>query len=142
MSDKPADGTANLPAAYRRWRASRLGRITNALEEKLILELVGPPAGLSILDVGCGDAKLAVALAGQGAAVTGVDADPRMLAAGRARARASGVAPELMQGDIRALPFADGSFDIVLAVTVLCFVADAARAVREMARVLRPAAAW
>jgi SAM-dependent methyltransferase len=35
-------------------------------------------------------------------------------------------------------PFADDSFDIVLAVTVLCFVDDAARAVREMARVLRP----
>jgi SAM-dependent methyltransferase len=39
---------------------------------------------------------------------------------------------------VRALPFADGSFDMVLAVTVLCFVDDAARGVREMARVLRP----
>ena len=43
-----------------------------------------------------------------------------------------------MQGQIRALPFADNSFDIVLAVTVLCFVDDAAQAVREMTRVLRP----
>jgi SAM-dependent methyltransferase len=70
--------------------------------------------------------------------VTGVDADPRMLAAGRARALARGVAVELLQGDIRALPFADRSFDIVLAVTVLCLVDDAPRAVEEMARVLRP----
>jgi SAM-dependent methyltransferase len=48
------------------------------------------------------------------------------------------VSPDLRQGDIRALPFADESFDIVLAVTVLCFVDDAAHAVREMTRVLRP----
>jgi ubiquinone/menaquinone biosynthesis C-methylase UbiE len=138
MRDEPTDAVANLPDAYRRWRASRLGQITDALEEQLILELVGPPAGLRILDVGCGDAALAVALAQRGALVTGADVDPIMLAAGRARAAASGVAAELIQGDIQALPFADGSFDVVLAVTVLCVVDDAARAVREMGRVLRP----
>jgi ubiquinone/menaquinone biosynthesis C-methylase UbiE len=138
MGSEPADALASLPDAYRRWRASRLGKITDALEEQLIVELVGPPAGLRILDAGCGDAALAVALAQRGALVTGVDADPRILAAARARAEASGVAPELMQGDVRALPFADASFDIVLAVTVLCFVDNAGLAVREMARVLRP----
>jgi SAM-dependent methyltransferase len=138
MGSEPANALASLPDAYRRWRASWLGRITDALEEQLILELVGPPAGLRILDVGCGDAVLAVSLAQRGALVTGVDAEPGMLAAGRARAEASGIAPQLVQGDIRALPFADSSFDIVLAVTILCFVDDAARAVREMARVLRP----
>jgi SAM-dependent methyltransferase len=43
-----------------------------------------------------------------------------------------------VQADIRVLPFADCSFDVVLAVTVLCFIEDADRAMREMARVLRP----
>ena len=129
---------ASRPDAYRKWRASRLGQITDALEEKLILDVVGPPSGLRILDAGCGDAVLAVALAQRGAAVTGVDADPRMLAAGRARALASDVTVDRFQGDIRALPFADGGFDVVLVATVLCFVDDAPRAVEEMARVLRP----
>lgn len=138
MGSEPADALASLPDAYRRWRASRLGQITDALEEQLILDLLGPPAGLRILDVGCGDAALAVALTQRGALVTGVDADPSMLGAGRVRAEASGIAPELIQGDTRALPFADGRFDVVLAVTVLCFVDDAAGAMREMARVLRP----
>jgi ubiquinone/menaquinone biosynthesis C-methylase UbiE len=127
-----------LPDAYRRWRASRLGRITDMLEQQLILELVDSPAGLRILDVGCGDAALAVTLAERGATVTGVDTDPRMLAAARARAEAKGVAPKFLQGDIRALPFADSSFDMLVAVTVLCFMDDAAPAVREMGRVLRP----
>jgi ubiquinone/menaquinone biosynthesis C-methylase UbiE len=138
MDAGSSEVTEGLPDAYRRWRASRLGQTTDALEEKLILDLVGPPASLRILDVGCGDAALAVALADRGGIVTGVDADRRMLAAGRARAEARGVAVHLLQGDIRALPFPDGSFDIVVAVTVLCFMDDAARAVGEMARVLRP----
>jgi SAM-dependent methyltransferase len=130
--------STGLPDAYYRWRASRLGRITDGLEEKLILDLVGTPAELRILDVGCGDAALAVVLAQKGAIVTGVDADPRMLAAGRARAEASRPDVRLVEGDIRALPFADDHFDVVLAVTVLCFVDDAVPAVREIARVLRP----
>jgi ubiquinone/menaquinone biosynthesis C-methylase UbiE len=138
MQDDPTQVLASLPDAYRRWRASRLGQITDRLEEELILELIGPPAGLRILDVGCGDAALTIALAVRGAVVTGVDADPHMLAAGRALAAANGVAHHLLQGDARALPFADNSFDVVLAVTVLCFVSDAAQAMREMTRVLRP----
>src|SRR6187401_1631931 len=81
----PAEPTedipASLPDAYWEWRAGRLGRITDALEEKLILYAVGPPSALRILDAGCGDAVLAVALAQRGAAVTGVDANSRMLAA-------------------------------------------------------------
>lgn len=129
---------SSLPDAYRRWRASRLGTLTDALEEALILELIGSPAGLRILDAGCGDGALATALAGRGATMTGVDADPRMLAAARARAEAMGLAVAFAEGDIRALPFPDASFDVVVAVTVLCFVPDAEHAVREMARVLRP----
>ena len=128
----------SLPDAYRRWRASRLGTITDALEEALLLELIGSPAGLRILDVGCGDGALATALAGRGANMTGVDADSRMLAAGRARAGAMGLAVAFVEGDVGALPFPDASFDVVVAVTVLCFVPDTQHAVREMARVLRP----
>ena len=40
--------------------------------------------------------------------------------------------------DMRALPFADGSFDAVYEITALVFVADPERALAEMARVLRP----
>lgn len=47
-----------LPSAYRRWRDSRLGQVTDALERQLILTLVGPATGLDVLDVGCGDGGL------------------------------------------------------------------------------------
>jgi len=61
-----------------------------------------------------------------------------MLFAAHARAKTAGVKVTLVEGQIERLPFPDASFDVALAMTVLCFIADAASAVREIARVLRP----
>lgn len=126
------------PAAYRAWRASPLGALTDRCEADALAPLLGEVAGRAVLDLGCGDGVQAVALARRGAAVTGLDADPAMLAAAGANAAAAGVRFALVRGRIEALPFADGRFDLVLAVTVLCFVREEQRAWAEMARVLRP----
>lgn len=138
MTQPSVEALAELPEAYRHWRASRLGRITDALEEDLILELMGPPERQCVLDVGCGDGVLAAALARRGAFVTGVDADLHMLAAARKRANTEALQMTLIEGDARALPFPEAAFDAVVAVTVLCFLHDAERAVMEMVRVLKP----
>ena len=133
----PAD-LASLPAAYRAWRTSDLGRITDRIEEELILTLTAPVAVKKVLDVGRGDGVLSVTLARQGANVTGVDVDRSMLEAARDRARGAHADATYIEGNARSLPFADGTFDVVVAITVLCFVPDAGSAVSEMARVLRP----
>ncbi len=135
---EPAPSVQIGPTSYTSWRATPLGAITEALEQRLLLGLVGDPAGRRILDAGCGDGALACTLAARGAVVTGVDPDPAMLAAARGRADRAGVQPTFVAGRVDRLPFPDASFDVVVAVTVLCFVPDAAGAVREMARVLRP----
>ncbi|HVO16400.1 MAG TPA: class I SAM-dependent methyltransferase [Alphaproteobacteria bacterium] len=127
-----------LPVSYSRWRGSRLGRITDALEQRLVLDLADPVDRADVLDLGCGDGALACALARRGATVTGLDADPRMLVAAQARAEAEAVALDLVHARAEALPFPDGAFDRVVAITVLCFIQEADRAVAEMARVLRP----
>jgi SAM-dependent methyltransferase len=127
-----------LPDAYADWRRSTLGRITDTLEERLLLERIGPARDLRVLDVGCGDGVLATRLAQGGARVTGVDASADMIAAARSRAKAAGVDVDLVEGDAGNLPFLGGHFDSVVSVATLCFVDNPRRAVGEMARVLKP----
>jgi len=129
---------AELTESYARWRSDRLGQITDTLEQQLLFELLGPVVGKTLLDVGCGDGELASKLARRGAAVTGLDADPMMIAAAHRRSEIENTRLTLVEGRAEQLPFEDESFDCVLAVTVLCFVQDAECAVAEMARVLKP----
>ena len=100
--------------------------------------MIGHVAGLDVLDIGCGDGALAVGLVRAGAHVVGLDPDPKMLRAARARANAARVELDLVDSRIETLPLASDRFDVVTAVTVLCFVQDEALAWQEMARVLRP----
>lgn len=130
-------GDDGMQAAYAAWRESTLGRITDALERDLLLERIGRPSGLRVLEVGCGDGDLAIELASRDAHVTGVDRSERMIAAARERAAAKGDT-RFQVASAEALPFDNDAFDVVLAVTVLCFVADATAAMNEMTRILKP----
>jgi len=100
--------------------------------------MIGDVAGLDVLDIGCGDGRLAIQMARAGARVVGLDPDAAMLRAAGDQAKAAGVRLDLIDGRVEALPLADQRFDVVTAVTVLCFVRDETLAWREMARVLRP----
>ena len=126
------------PVRYAAWRESSLGRTTEAIEHRLLKAMLGGLSGRAVLDACCGDGMLALELARLGADVAGVDADGEMIAAAQEAARAAGVKARFDVGRIEALPFPDASFDAVVAVTVLCLVADPARALAEMARVLKP----
>jgi len=117
-----------------RWRTARLGAALRA----------AAPAG-DLLDAGCGDGSLALALAGSaidgGAEVVlACDIDRRRvrLAADRARARGLGCRVLPFVADVAALPLADGTLAGAAAGEVLEHVRDDAAAVRELARVLVP----
>ena len=109
-----AQPTEGLTASYARWRSSRLGEITDALEQQLLFELAGPVAGKRLLDVGCGDAPLASEFARRGAIVTGLDADPTMIAAARRRTEAEGTQLHLVEGQAERLPFNDAALTVSL----------------------------
>jgi len=113
------------PAAYDGWRASAIGAVTEQLERRLILELVGDVRGQTVLDVGCGDGDIAVEFARRGACVVGVDALADMIESARQRAQKHHVDIDFWIATAEDLPLPSERFDVVIAVTILCFITDA-----------------
>ncbi len=90
----------------------------------------------AVLEVGCGTGVVAGELACIiSARVVGLDVDSEMLSFARRQRHGA----TCVQGDARVLPFSDGAFDAVVCHYLLLWLADPALAVREMARVVRPA---
>jgi SAM-dependent methyltransferase len=71
-------------------------------------------AASRVLDLACGHGRIANRLAAKGARVTGLDATALFLERARAQAAAGGLPVESVEGDMRSLPWADGSFDSVI----------------------------
>jgi SAM-dependent methyltransferase len=105
-----------------------------ALRSGFLLGEVRP--GDRALDLGCGAGEFTAALARAGARVVGVDVAEAALA--RARGLHPGVDFQLVPID-GPLPFEDGSFELVWASEVIEHVADTARWLSEVRRVLVPA---
>ncbi len=119
----------------------RLG-VPDAYESLLRSELSGvDAAGLRVLDCGIGTGALSCALARVLPApfrLDAIDISPRMLERAGGRLREAGLDASLRQGDVRALPYDAGAFDLVITGHVLEHLADPGPALGEMARVLKP----
>ena len=118
--------------AYRLWAPTYAAETAiSFLDEDLARALVPPLDGKRLLDAGCGTARRIGCVAAEHA--VGVDASIDMITAGGTRAAAA--------ADVRALPFAAATFDVVWCRLVLGHLADAEPAYRELARVCRPGGA-
>lgn len=93
--------------------------------------------GADVLEVGFGTGELLSEMAGRGMAVTGLEASAEMHNITTRKLTERRVSAPRVQGFAQQLPFADNSFDSVLATFPAGFVTDSA-AHREFARVLRP----
>ena len=104
------------------------------LREAYFADIAFPPDA-RVLEVGCGPGPVARALAARDGVreVVGVDPSPIFLEKARARARD---VPNLtfVEGDARALPLEDGSFDVVVFHTTLCHVPGPELALASMRR--------
>jgi len=105
----------------------KFARICDLVREHLPCE--------AFLDAGCGDGRYLAALAVElPARRAGFDISDRILETAGQRVDA-----DLRQGNLEAIPFADGEFDLVLCSQAIEHVLHADVAVGELARVLRPA---
>ncbi len=139
VKDFPMDCFTPAPIEdYDRWYADPLGAMVDRWEKEAVFALLPEVTGLRILDAGCGTGNFTMALASQGARLVGLDLSRTMLT--QARKKAGGHCAHIFwtQGDLHHLPFLSATFDGVLAILSLDFIASRAAALREMVRVLRP----
>jgi ubiquinone/menaquinone biosynthesis C-methylase UbiE len=93
--------------------------------------------GPRVLELGVGTSKN-MPFYYKGWQITALDLSPRMLEQAKRRAEREHVEVDLRLGDAQALPYADASFDTVIATFVFCSVPDPVPGLREAARVMVP----
>jgi len=94
--------------------------------------------GQKVLDVAAGNGNATLAAARRWCDVTSTDYVPALLERGRERAAAERLKIEFREADAEALPFADGSFDVVVSTFGVMFTPDQERCAAELLRVCRP----
>ena len=120
-------------AHYEAWYETPEGRWAGELEKAALGRLLhGFPRSGSVLELGCGTGHFTRWLIDGGLAAVGLDLSAAMLAEARVL---NGV--PLVQGDARKLPFADGTFDLVVLITTLEFLEQPREALVEALRVSR-----
>ena len=119
------------------YAAANETNLVNAYYERpAMLALAGDVAGRRILDAGCGSGALFAALRDRGAVVSGFDTSAGMLELARRRL---GDGADLQVADLGSpLPYADDTFDDVVASLVLHYLEDWGPALAELHRVLKP----
>ena len=128
-------GKRLVPTPKRR-RKLRPRRVLDCIRQ---LQAIGERPVGNLLDVGTGTGRMLELLAPQAGRALGIDQSPQMLRMARARLERAGLRnAQLRQGDIFALPVERDAYDLVVLHQVLHYLDDPARALREVARVLRP----
>lgn len=104
----------------------------------VLVEACGVQRGDTVLDVACGSGNAAIPAALLGAHVTACDLTPGLLESGRRLAAARGAEISWREGDAESLPFADGTFDVVMSCVGVMFAPHHQKSADELLRVCRP----
>ena len=124
----------NDAVAYEQWLNDPLNRHTVDLESRLMLDMLKPVRGESVLEIGCGTGARIYPFIEKGLQVTGIDPSPYMLdiASKNFKNRA-----DLHRGFAEDLPFDDNAFTHACLIATLEFVEDPKKALQEASRVAK-----
>src|SRR5579872_3793484 len=118
---------------------STAGTITDANALRMIVAAAAPAPGDTVLDVACGGGIVVCAFAPHVKRATGIDMTPAMLDRARQHAAEKGVENVAWdRGDVTALPYPDGAFNIVVTRFSMHHFLDPLGVLREMVRVCAP----
>jgi len=104
----------------------------------ILVDALDIRTGQKVLDVAAGTGTSALPAARLGATVTATDLTPELLEVGRTQAAAEPLDITWQTADAEALPFEDGSFDVVLSAIGVMFAPHHQQAADELIRVCRP----
>jgi ubiquinone/menaquinone biosynthesis C-methylase UbiE len=135
----PADLAAIKQRQQATWAAGDYAvvGVTLQIVGERLCESVDLLAGERVLDVAAGNGNATLAAARRFADVTSTDYVPALLQRAQERAHAERLSVTFQPADAEALPFADGSFDVVLSTFGVMFAPDQEKAASEMTRVCR-----
>src|SRR5947209_15677534 len=114
-----------------------LAALTTPVAGRLV-KFAGVTPGQRVLDVACGTGVVGVTAARIGAKVSGLDLTPELLAVARENSQIAELDIDSREGDVEALPFGQGEFDIVLSQFGHMFAPRPDVAIAQMLRVLKP----
>ena len=134
-----ADLTAVKLKQHAAWSAGDYAVIGTTLQivGETLCEALDLRAGERVLDVAAGNGNATLAAARRWCDVVSTDYVGALLERGKARASAEGLAVQFKEADAEDLPFADGSFDVVLSTFGVMFTPNQERAASELARVCK-----
>ena len=141
--DLRSKGNADLKALKTRQQAAWssgdyavIGTTLQIVGEELC-EALDVRSGQQVLDVAAGNGNASLAAARRWCDVVATDYVPALLERARERARAERLDMQFREADAEALPFPDGSFDVVVSVFGVMFTPDQDRAAAELTRVCK-----
>jgi ubiquinone/menaquinone biosynthesis C-methylase UbiE len=141
--DRPSAGQTDLKALKTRQQAAwssgdyaLIGTTLQIVGEDLC-EAVDIRSGQKVLDIAAGNGNVSLAAARRWCDVVATDYVPALLERARERAAAERLPMEFREADAEALPFPDGSFDVVVSTFGVMFTPDQDRAAAEMVRVCK-----
>ena len=142
MHHHTAETPETTGRVIRRARAYDLFSRKVSFGRDTLVRLAAPAHGETVLDVGCGTGTLAVAIEAKVAPgeVHGIDASPQMIAVADGKAAKANLGIDFQVALIEALPFPDGSFDLVTSSLMLHHLPDDLKraGLAEIRRVLKP----
>jgi SAM-dependent methyltransferase len=119
---------------YENWLQNPNRRFAAELENRLMMDMLKPMSGETLLDIGCGTGASLQPFLDFGLQVTGIDPSPYMLDFAIAKVKSR---VDFYRGFAEDLPFDDNSFNYATLITTLEFVAEPEKALEEACRVAK-----
>lgn len=135
-ADRAASAAQWFEAHAGEWDAIRSLHVADAEVEGAMRAVLGDAPVARLIDIGTGTGRMLELFAGQARAALGIDRSSEMLRLARAKLSEAGLAAELRQADLYALPLGDGEADLAILHHVLHFAQQPGAAIAEAARVL------